>query len=80
MTRSEPETRAGENNWQQTVDSCSHYLVTHGIDYHQAVDYFRRSLLEQAREVTGSAHHGAKLAGVSRTMYYRPGKSLRRRS
>ena len=79
MTPSTPSAPAEQNTWQHTVDSCSHYLLTHGVSYHQAVEYFRRSLLTQAKQIAPSVYKAAKLAGVSRTMYYRPGKSFAER-
>lgn len=70
MTPSTPDAPAERPAWQQTVDSCSHYLLTHGVNYHQALEYFRRSLLNTAVELTGSKYKGAARAGVSRTLYY----------
>lgn len=72
MTHSTPDAAAEREAWQQAVDATSHYLLTHGVDYHRALAYFRRSLLNTAAELGGSKYKGAALAGVSRTMYYNP--------
>ncbi len=70
MTPSTPDVPDEKQAWQQAVDATSHYLLTHGVQYHQALEYFRRSLLNVASEVAGSKYKAAALAGVSRTLYY----------